>query len=443
MMKIAIPNKVGKIIEILEQAGFEAYAVGGCVRDSLLGRTPDDWDITTSAAPGQVKALFHRTVDTGLAHGTVTVLMEKEGFEVTTYRVDGDYEDGRHPKEVTFTASLSEDLKRRDFTINAMAYNPRTGLVDLYEGIRDLQEKTIRCVGDAKERFSEDALRILRAVRFSAQLGFSVEKKTKEALALLAPNLKYVSAERIQTELLKLLVSPHPDYLRLAYEAGITAQFLPEFDAAMKTEQNTPHHCYTVGEHTLQSLLFVRADKVLRLTMLLHDLGKPVVKKTDENGRDHFKLHGAESERLAKTILRRLKFDNDTIGKVCRLVRWHDYRPKPEMKEVREAIYRIGEDLFPLYLEVQRADVLAQSRYRREEKLSRLAAVGECYREICEKGQCVSLKTLAVTGKDLIVAGIAPGPHLGELLEKLLQRVLEEPELNHKEALLTLVSSWQ
>ncbi len=443
MMKIAIPNKVGKIIEILEQAGFEAYAVGGCVRDSLLGRTPDDWDITTSAAPEQVKALFHRTVDTGLAHGTVTVLMEKEGFEVTTYRVDGDYEDGRHPKEVTFTASLSEDLKRRDFTINAMAYNPRTGLVDLYEGIRDLQEKTIRCVGDAKERFSEDALRILRAVRFSAQLGFSVEKKTKEALALLAPNLKYVSAERIQTELLKLLVSPHPDYLRLAYEAGITAQFLPELDAAMKTEQNTPHHCYTVGEHTLQSLLFVRADKVLRLTMLLHDLGKPVVKKTDENGRDHFKLHGAESERLAKTILRRLKFDNDTIGKVCRLVRWHDYRPKPEMKEVREAIYRIGEDLFPLYLEVQRADVLAQSRYRREEKLSRLAAVGECYREICEKGQCVSLKMLAVTGKDLIAAGIAPGPHLGELLEKLLQRVLEEPELNHKEALLTLVSSWQ
>lgn len=443
MKKLAIPNKVGKIIGILEQAGFEAYAVGGCVRDSLLGRTPDDWDITTSATPEQVKALFYRTVDTGLAHGTVTVLMDKEGFEVTTYRVDGDYEDGRHPKEVTFTASLAEDLKRRDFTINAMAYNPRTGLVDLYEGIRDLQEKTIRCVGNARERFSEDALRILRAVRFSAQLGFSVEDKTKEALSQLAPNLKYVSAERIQTELLKLLVSPHPDYLRLAWEAGITAQFLPEFDASMKTEQNTPHHCYTVGEHTLQSLLLVRADKVLRLTMLLHDLGKPVVKKTDETGRDHFKLHGAESERLAKLILRRLKLDNDTIGKVCRLVRWHDYRPEPEMKAVRLAVNRIGEDLFPLYLEVQRADVLAQSLYRREEKLGRLAAVDQCYREICEKGQCVSLKTLAVTGKDLIAAGIAPGPHLGELLEALLQSVLEEPDLNQKETLLTLVSSLQ
>ena len=443
MKKLAIPNKVGKIIGILEQAGFEAYAVGGCVRDSLLGRTPDDWDITTSATPEQVKALFYRTVDTGLAHGTVTVLMDKEGFEVTTYRVDGDYEDGRHPKEVTFTASLAEDLKRRDFTINAMAYNPRTGLVDLYEGIRDLQEKTIRCVGNARERFSEDALRILRAVRFSAQLGFSVEDKTKEALSQLAPNLKYVSAERIQTELLKLLVSPHPDYLRLAWKAGITAQFLPEFDASMKTEQNTPHHCYTVGEHTLQSLLLVRADKVLRLTMLLHDLGKPVVKKTDETGRDHFKLHGAESERLAKLILRRLKLDNDTIGKVCRLVRWHDYRPEPEMKAVRLAVNRIGEDLFPLYLEVQRADVLAQSLYRREEKLGRLAAVGQCYREICEKGQCVSLKNLAVTGKDLIAAGIAPGPHLGELLEALLQSVLEEPDLNQKETLLTLVSSLQ
>lgn len=443
MMKLAIPNKVGKIIEILERAGFEAYAVGGCVRDSLLGRIPDDWDITTSASPEQVKALFSRTVDTGLVHGTVTVLMEREGFEVTTYRVDGAYEDGRHPKKVTFTASLSEDLKRRDFTINAMAYNPRTGLVDLYEGIRDLQEKTIRCVGDARERFSEDALRILRAVRFSAQLGFSVEQKTKEALSLLAPNLRYVSAERIQTELLKLLVSPHPDDLRLAFETGITAQFLPEFDAAMKTEQNTPHHCYTVGEHTLHSLLFVRAEKVLRLTMLLHDLGKPAVKKTDEKGRDHFKLHGVESERLAKIILRRLKLDNDTIGKVCRLVRWHDYRPKPEMKEVRVAVNRIGEDLFPLYLEVQKADVMAQSLYRREEKLSRLESVGACYQEICEKGQCVSLKTLAVTGKDLIGAGIPPGPELGVILDRLLEKVLEEPKLNDKNKLLTLVSSWQ
>lgn len=440
MRKLAIPNKVKKIIETLERAGFEAYAVGGCVRDSLLGREPDDWDITTSAAPEQVKALFSRTVDTGLAHGTVTVLLEKEGFEVTTYRVDGAYEDGRHPKEVTFTASLSEDLKRRDFTINAMAYNPRAGLVDLYGGIRDLKEKTIRCVGHPKERFGEDALRILRAVRFCAQLGFSVEAHTKEALGILAPNLRYVSAERIQTELVKLLVSPHPDYLLTAYEAGITGEFLPELDAAMETPQNTPHHCYTVGMHTLKSLLFVRADKVLRLTMLLHDLGKPVVRKTDENGRDHFKMHGEKGEEMARVILRRLKFDNDTTGKVCRLIRWHDYRPKPDMQEVRRAVNRIGEDLFPLYLEVQRADMMAQSLYRREEKMRRLSEVETCYKEICAKGQCVSLKTLAVTGKDLIAAGYPAGPALGNTLHLLLERVLEEPTLNQKEILLSLIS---
>lgn len=264
-MILEIPKNAETILHILEKAGYEAYVVGGCVRDSILGRSPDDWDITTSAKPEQVKALFHRTVDTGLQHGTVTVLMEKEGYEVTTYRVDGEYEDGRHPKEVTFTASLEEDLKRRDFTINAMAYNPSSGLVDLFGGLEDIERKIIRCVGDPLERFTEDALRIMRAVRFSAQLGFTIEEETRKALKVLAPNLKHVSAERIQVELVKLLMSPHPDSLRVAYEAGITAEFLPEFDACMTTSQNTPHHCYTVGEHILHSLCHVRADKVLRL----------------------------------------------------------------------------------------------------------------------------------------------------------------------------------
>ena len=291
-MILEIPKKAEIILQILEKAGFEAYVVGGCVRDSILGRTPNDWDITTSATPQQVKELFHRTVDTGLQHGTVTVVIDKEGFEVTTYRVDGEYEDGRHPKEVTFTASLEEDLKRRDFTINAMAYNPTEGLVDLFGGMQDIENKIIRCVGDPLERFTEDALRIMRAVRFSAQLGFEIEEETKKALTVMAPNLVHVSAERIQVELVKLLMSPHPDYLRTAYEAGITRQFLPEFDLCMETPQNTPHHCYTVGEHILHSLLYVRADKILRLTMLLHDIGKPSVRKTDENGRDHFKTHG-------------------------------------------------------------------------------------------------------------------------------------------------------
>lgn len=437
-MRIEIPQKVEKILHTLEEAGYEAYAVGGCVRDSILGRQPDDWDITTSAKPEQVKALFRRTVDTGIQHGTVTVLMDKDGFEVTTYRVDGEYEDGRHPKEVTFTASLEEDLKRRDFTINAMAYNPSVGIVDLFGGVRDLHEKIIRCVGNAEERFTEDALRILRAVRFSAQLGFSIEEETRSALAVLAPNLRHVSAERIQTELLKLLVSPHPDYLRTAYEAQITREFLPEFDRCMETVQNTPHHCYSVGEHTLHCLINVRPDKVLRLTMLLHDMGKPVVKKTDENGRDHFKTHGEAGEKMASEILRRLKFDNDTIRKVCRLIRYHDYRPKAVPADVRKAVNLVGEELFPLYLEVQQADLMAQSTYKREQKLERLEAVKTLYQEILRRGQCVSLKTLAVTGSDLIADGRRPGRELGALLQKLLEHVLEVPEDNQKEILLNL-----
>ena len=438
-MKLTIPVNAEKILRVLENQGFEAFIVGGCVRDSILGRRPDDWDITTSARPEQVKALFRRTVDTGLKHGTVTVLMDKESYEVTTYRIDGEYEDGRHPKEVAFTASLEEDLKRRDFTINAMAYHPDRGLVDLFHGMDDIRAEIIRCVGNPLERFGEDALRILRAVRFSAQLGFSIEEETRKGIEKLAPNLKLVSAERIQTELVKLLVSPHPDYFLTAYETGITRQFLPEFDACMETGQNTPHHCLSVGLHTLQSLLNIRPDKVLRLTMLLHDIGKPAVKKTDENGRDHFKMHGPAGEKMASAILRRLKFDNDTISKVCRLIRWHDDRPAPDMCSVRRAVNRIGEDIFPLYLEVQRADMLAQSAYKREEKAARLEGVNECYRKILEEGQCVSLKSMAVKGRDLLAAGYAPGPELGEILDRLLEHVLEHPEDNEKDRLLALL----
>lgn len=439
IMRLTIPSNAEKILDILEQNGYEAYVVGGCVRDSILGRDPDDWDITTSASPEQVKELFTRTVDTGLQHGTVTVLMDREGYEVTTYRVDGDYEDGRHPKQVIFTSSLEEDLKRRDFTINAMAYHPKKGLVDLFHGMEDMQAKTIRCVGDPMERFQEDALRILRAVRFSAQLGFRIDEDTQNGIRSLAPNLKCVSAERIQTELVKLLVSPHPDHLRVAYETGITREFLPEFDRCMETEQNTPHHCYSVGEHTLHTLLEIRPDKVLRLTMLLHDIAKPIMRKTDENGRDHFKMHASEGEKMAKSILRRLKFDNDTIRKVSALVRYHDDRPMPEMKSVRRAVNRIGEELFPFYLEVQKADMMAQSNYQREEKAARLSGVTECYREILVRQQCVSLKSLAVSGRDLIMAGYKPGPELGEILGQLLEHVLEKPEDNSKEKLLQLI----
>ncbi len=439
-INIILPEQVGFIINTLNEAGFEAYAVGGCVRDSIMGRMPDDWDITTSADPQQVKKLFRRTIDTGIQHGTVTVMLQRTGYEVTTYRIDGEYEDNRHPKEVIFTKSLEEDLKRRDFTVNAMAYHPSEGLIDLFDGIGDMERKLIRCVGNAQERFSEDALRVMRGVRFSAQFGYEIEEETKEAVRRLAGNLRNVSAERIRVELVKLLVSPHPDYLRRAYELGITEIFLPEFDVCMETMQNNPHHCYNVGEHTLQAMKAVRADKVLRLAMLLHDIGKPLTKTTDKTGKDHFKKHAKESTRLAEDILRRLKFDNDTIKKVCRLVEFHDWSIDLEehvkISVVRRLIAGIGEDAFPDMFEVNRADLLAQSGYLREEKLAKQERLEAMYREMTEKKDCLSLKDLAVSGKDLLEQGLKPGRELGEILQRMLTDVLENPAHNKKKYLL-------
>lgn len=439
-IRIALPEQVEYIIDTLNQAGFEAYAVGGCVRDSIMGRKPDDWDITTSAQPKQVKRLFRRTVDTGIQHGTVTVLLGKESYEVTTYRIDGAYEDNRHPKEVAFTKSLEEDLKRRDFTVNAMAYHPKEGLTDLFDGIGDMERKCIRCVGVPAERFSEDALRIMRCVRFSAQFGYFIEEETGRAAQMLVENLRDISAERIRVELVKLLLSPHPDYLRNMYELGMTRIILPEFDRCMETEQNNPHHCYTVGEHTLKSLEEVRPDKVLRLSMLLHDIGKPLTKTTDENGKDHFKKHPRESARLARDILRRLKFDNDTLHRVCRLVEYHDWSIDLEsdvkIAVVRRLIAKIGEDAFPDMFEINRADLLAQSEYMREEKLAKQDRLEKLYREIREKKECLSLKDLAVNGRDLIERGLKPGRELGEILQRMLQDVLGDPAHNEKEYLL-------
>lgn len=437
-MKIQLPEKVNIIISTLQAHGYEAYAVGGCVRDSILGREPDDWDITTSATPLETKALFKRTFDTGIEHGTITVLLDKDAFEVTTYRVDGKYEDSRHPKEVTFTRSLKEDLLRRDFTINAMAYNDEKGLVDIFGGIRDLKNKTIRCVGNAEERFGEDALRILRAVRFAAQLGFEIEKETQKGIVKLAPTLANISAERIQVELVKMLVSPNPGLLEKAYELGITKVILPEFDEMMQTTQETPHHKYSVGEHTIKAIEMIRADKVLRLTMLLHDVAKPQMKTIDGNGVAHFKMHDIKGAEMAKAILRRLKFDNDTLGKVTRLVQYHDYRIPAEPKRVRRAMNKIGEDLFPYYLEVRRADTMAQSEYLREEKLQNIREMEMCYQDILEKKECVSLKDLAVSGSDLIADGMQPGKEIGMVLNKLLEMVIENPNLNTKETLLAL-----
>lgn len=436
MTQIHLPDRVRYIIAKLEAAGYEAYAVGGCVRDSLLGRKPNDWDVTTSAKPQQIKAVFRHTIDTGIQHGTVTVMLDREGFEVTTYRIDGEYEDSRHPKEVIFTANLIEDLKRRDFTINAFAYNDQSGIVDAFDGMEDLERGVIRCVGEAAERFGEDALRMLRAVRFSAQLGFSIAQETRAAIRELAPSLSHISAERIQAELVKLLVSDHPDHMRDAYGLGITAVILPELDAAFATQQHNPHHQYTVGEHLMQSLLHTRSDKSLRIAALLHDIGKPSTRTTDEDGIDHFHGHVEVGEQMAVDILKRLKFDNDTIDKVQKYVRYHDYKLDANARSTRRAINRIGETYFPQVMEIRRADTLAQSLYEREEKLAQIDEIMRLYTQIMEARQCISLKTLKITGNDLIALGVPKGKRIGEILNRLLDDVLQEPENNVHEYLI-------
>ena len=434
-MKIELPKKVTMILNNLKLHGYEAYAVGGCVRDSILARKPEDWDITTSARPEEIKRLFKRTVDTGIEHGTVTVLIGKDQFEVTTYRIDGEYEDSRHPREVRFTRCLEEDLKRRDFTINAMAYNDEERLVDVFGGMQDLNHHLIRCVGNPRERFSEDALRILRAVRFSAQLGFPIEEQTAEAIREQADTLKNISAERIQVELVKLLISDHPEKIREAWELGITKVILPEWDAMVGVEQNTPHHRYDVAEHTIHALGNVKKDKILRLTMLFHDMGKPSMKTTDAKGVDHFKGHALVSEEIARKVLRRLKFDNETVRKVTRLVCYHDYRVEATPKNIRRAMNRIGVELFPYYLAVRMADTKAQSPYKRREKIENIVAMREGYQEALLNGDCVTLRDLAVSGRDLMELGMQPGRELGAMLSELLEWVIDEPERNQKEIL--------
>ncbi|HAG69158.1 MAG TPA: CCA tRNA nucleotidyltransferase [Lachnospiraceae bacterium] len=451
-MYIDLPKEVAQIISMLEEKGFEAWAVGGCIRDSVLKREPGDWDITTDAEPEEIKAVFRRTVDTGIKHGTVTVLIKDKGFEVTTFRLDGKYEDARHPSDVTFTKSLKEDLKRRDFTINAMAYNSRRGLVDEFGGLSDLEHRLIRAVGDPGERFSEDALRIMRAVRFSAQLNFTIEERTLSAIPEKAESLRLISAERIREELLKLLASAHPEKLLTLSETGITAVILPEFDRELVTPQNNKHHQYNVGIHTIETLKYsVTFDEalskeditVLRLTMLLHDMGKPDCHTRDEDGTDHFKGHSAVSVGIAESVLRRLKFDNATIKRVCTLVRYHDHRQECSEANVRRTAAVIGRDLMPLWFMVRRCDTMGQSVYIREEKLKATDRFEETYERVLQNGDCLTIGELAVNGNDLIACGMKPGRELGTLLKRMLDLVLEDPSLNTRERLLALCGGKQ
>lgn len=448
-MRLILPEKVDWILKNLQEHGFEAYAVGGCVRDAILGREPEDWDITTSAKPEQVKELFRRTIDTGIQHGTVTVMMDKEGFEVTTYRIDGDYEDGRHPTEVQFTSNLIEDLKRRDFTINAMAYNEEQGLVDAFNGISDLENGIIRCVGNPVERFSEDALRMLRAVRFAGQLDFQIEEETRQAARKLVSNLEKISAERIRVELDKLLCSKKPSHLLTAKELGITRIVLPEFDRVTETGQNHPHHQYNVGIHCLKAVEYIHEqiekqglDKktlsLLSWTALLHDVGKPDTKTVDEEGIDHFYLHVPKSKEMAKNILQRLRWDNYTINTACHLIEYHDVQFSKKKSGMRQLMNKIGAEYMPNLFLIMKADILSQSMYMREEKLQELEKAKALFEEIETAGDAVTVKMLAVNGMDLQEAGFPKGKILGEILNGLLEKVMEEPSLNEKETLLSM-----
>ena len=442
-MKINLPEDVRFIIEQLNMSGFEAFAVGGCVRDALLGREPNDWDITTSATPYEVKEIFRRTIDTGIQHGTVTVMLKKNGYEVTTYRIDGEYTDHRRPDGVTFTRELSEDLRRRDFTINAMAYNETAGLVDLYGGVSDIEQKMIRCVGSPDDRFDEDALRIMRAVRFAAQLGFDIDEETRKAAANHAKEIEKVSAERIETELTKLLLSPHPEKLIDMYELGIADVILPEFSLLLQTPQNTPYHIYDVGRHTIEVIKNVPPTKTMRYAALMHDMGKPECKTTGAEGIDHFKAHAVASERIAEEILRRLKMDNDTIRDVKKIVFWHDFGIKGNIskKSVRRMLSKMGEEYFEAYTQLRRADIMGQSTFNREVSFEVLDEMIGYHDEIMQEGNALRISDLAIGGGDLIKEGIKPGPAMGEILRNLLEKVLEEPELNTRERLLEIVKN--
>ena len=444
-MNIKVPQDAMWILRKLNEAGYEAYVVGGCVRDSLMGREPNDWDITTSAKPLEVKALFRRTIDTGLQHGTVTVMNHGVGYEVTTYRLDGDYSDHRRPESVTYSENLADDLMRRDFTINAMAYHPKKGLVDLYGGVEDMKRKEIRAVGDPDARFNEDALRILRAVRFAAQLGFTIEPGTRGAIRNHVEDLGLISMERIETELTKLICSDHPEEMEELYNLGITAKILPEFDRMMKTPQNTPYHYTDVGHHTIAVMQHVSPTKVMRYAALLHDVGKPDCRFTDEKGQDHFYGHPKKGVPIAVKVMKRLKLDNKTIDEASLLVLWHDFGMKGDLTETsfRKGVSRMGLDNFPAYLEIRHADMNGQSDYHQEEKEAGFARIRELYDRLLAEKPALTIRELAVDGKDLKEAGIPAGPGMGEILKHLLEYVLEDPARNDRETLLKEVANLQ
>lgn len=437
-MTMDMPKNVDTAINLLQSAGFEAYAVGGCVRDSLLGKTPNDWDITTSAKPEDMKSVFadFHCIDTGIKHGTVTVVIDGEPLEITTFRLDGEYEDNRHPKSVTFTADLGADLGRRDFTVNAMAYSKKTGTVDLFDGQNDLKNKIIRCVGDPDRRFNEDALRILRALRFASALDFEIEEKTAQSLLKNCALLGNISEERIAKELLKLVCGKGAKRILTDF-APVLFEILPELQPMYKNSHDNPHHCYDIYEHTLIAVESIDPEPTLRFAMLLHDCGKPAVKKFDENGVAHFYGHQRISAEISAQILARLKVSNKFRDEILFLVSNHDrWELYENTEKMPRYLSKFGLDGVLKLLKVMRADVLAQSpeyRYR----LDQIADAEEIAKNLAAQKPCLSLSELQINGRTLMDIGIPQGRKLGAVLAQLLDEVIDGVTKNTQEALTT------
>lgn len=442
MLQISLPQTVREVLDRLNAAGQEAYVVGGCVRDRLLGREPADWDIATSALPDETRRIFadRSVIDTGIRHGTVSVLLDGQPLEITTYRIESAYSDHRHPDTVSFTRSLREDLRRRDFTINAMAYHPIDGLQDFFGGQADLKARIVRCVGDPRQRFEEDALRIVRALRFASVLGCSIDGATKTALLEQAPSLSQIAVERVAHELQRLLCGDHVLPILMDYAAVLTV-ILPELGPMIGHPQPNPYHRYTVYEHTARTVQAIPPSPARRWTMLLHDSGKPSCYSVDEQGIGHFYGHPAVSVQIARTVLNRLKMDTATIDQVLTLVQFHDHAISDSAPSIRRWLHRVGPDRLMDLLEVKRADICGQN----PDLLGRLReidALSDHVRRLIEQNTCYSLRDLAVNGRDLMDLGVSPGPMLGQLLEDLLEAVIEEACPNEKAALLELASSW-
>lgn len=441
---INIPDGANLLIHTLQDNGYSAYVVGGCVRDSILGREPHDWDICTSATPEQMIKVFkgRRVIETGLQHGTITVVVDKIPYEITTYRIDGDYSDNRRPDSVTFTDNLIEDLKRRDFTINAMAYNDTQGLVDPFGGIDDIKYGKIQCVGSAKERFNEDALRILRAIRFASQLEFSIEPEIDWQIHQLYKNLENISVERINSEFCKIASFDNFCVELLLYK-DVFSLFIPELKDMIDFPQNNPWHIYNVFGHTVHAVAECDSkDLTTRLAVFFHDFGKPHSYQDGEDGIRHFKGHAKVSAEMTDSIMKRLRFDNDTRNKVVELVKYHDATFPVGKKYVKKWLNKIGEEQFGRLLKLKEADNKAQNLEHSNERIGELHEIESLIDEVLKEQECFSLKDLAVKGEDLINIGYKPGRALGAALRGLLDCVIAEEVENNKVELLRLASKW-